>query len=596
MKKKLISKKVFYNSYIIFLVLIGIISIFFFREEKAKNMIAPDINGKPIALKRDQQDVEKIAKISAVSLDEGYDLYQPLAGSSGYRYGPSIIYYEDETMDAYFASQGNNNSEWDWITYRHYDGKNWSKEKIVLQPSGGDLDCYSTCDPAVICFGGYYYLGYTSTICSTDGGINNNIFVARSKNPDGPFEKWNGKGWGGDPWPLIHFEENNTSWGAGEPSFVIADDRLYIYYSWNCPEGFLLKLSTAELTENWPLTVQYEGVVDGKYGDSVDVCFNEKLHKFIGVNVEGFLSDNSGLRFMESDDGINFTESGVLKEHVSQFAHSCGIAKQPNGHIDLDKDLLIGYAYGKKWGQWALHIQGVRLSAYLGERKSFSNHDNVYRDPCDYSGGNNYLTGISVAPRIIDVMITDRFVNIPVYAYSHYGYGELISDSDIYFSDYDESIITISKQRIVPVGTGTTNVTVYYADKYTTFKVIVHDRNYVSRAYPRVMSISSLNTDKNWYIEDEGMNHEIQIRTYMVFEDGIVSEGYNDYGADHPKYPVKAEGSIYHFEYETSDENILTISDSGHVFLHNPGKATIRVTLGNLSYEFEVTVNKRRLN
>lgn len=590
------TKKKFYNTYICFLVLIGIISIFFLREEKIVNVLAPEIDGDIIEHESQEQLLDTSIKIMAETVDNGYDIFKPLAGSSGYRYGPSIIYYEDGSMDAWYASPGNNNSEWDWISYRHYDGELWSREKIVLQPNGGSLDTYSTCDPGVIYFNDYYYLAYTSTICSTDGGINNSIFVARSENPDGPFEKWNGEGWGGDPWPLIHFEENNTNWGAGEPSFVIADNRLYIYYSWNCKEGFTLRLSTAELVDDWPATIHYEGTIEGKNGDSIDVCFDEEHHKFIAINIEGFMNDNSGIKFMESDDGFNFKRSGVIREGISQYAHSCGIAKQKDGHIELDKDLLIGYAYGANWGQWALHVQNIRLSAYLGQRKAFSTENNIRRDPRDHEGGSSYLAGISVAPRVIDVDISDRYADIPVYGYSRYRYIIDINENELSYSDYDEDIIEISKGRIIPKSPGISNVRVSYDDKYTTFKVVVHDKDYVYRKYPEVLSISSLNTERTWYMEDEGVQHEVQIRSYMVFEDGRVSEGYNDRSSDHPSYPVRADGSVYHFEYESANEDILTISDTGDVHLHRPGKTNITVRLGELSYEIEVTVNKRRLN
>ena len=41
-------------------------------------------------------------------------------------------------------------------------------------------------------------------------GLCNQLYVARSKNPNGPFEKWNGNGWGGDPAPIIYYDERDT--------------------------------------------------------------------------------------------------------------------------------------------------------------------------------------------------------------------------------------------------------------------------------------------------------------------------------------------------------------------------------------------------
>ena len=117
----------------------------------------------------------------------GFDVFAPLEGQWGYRYAPSIMYYPDGQMDAWFATPGTT-GEWDWFTYKHSDdaGKTWSEEKVCLQPTPDSMDHFSVCDPGAIYFGGYYYLGYTSTIVNINGGVNNNVFVARSRRPEGP--------------------------------------------------------------------------------------------------------------------------------------------------------------------------------------------------------------------------------------------------------------------------------------------------------------------------------------------------------------------------------------------------------------------------
>ena len=147
-----------------------------------------------------EPDTSKVVNLTLI--DEGHDIYQlPANGNGGWRYGPSYIYYGDGRVDAYFASSGEA-GEWDRITHRSStdNGKTWSAEKIVVYPTPGGMDHYSCCDPGAVYFDGYYYVGYTSTM--NDGGYCNNLFVARSENPDGPFEKWNGSGWGGSPAPV----------------------------------------------------------------------------------------------------------------------------------------------------------------------------------------------------------------------------------------------------------------------------------------------------------------------------------------------------------------------------------------------------------
>ena len=153
-----------------------------------------------------EPDTEKYVKM--VALDSGNDIYTPAKKQSYvYRYGPSLIRNADGSIDAFFSSPGIFD-EWDYLFYRHSPdgGKTWTTEKSVLAPTPDSTDFYSCCDPGVVRFGGYYYLAYTSTV--VEGGVDNDVFVARSKNLDGPYEKWNGEGWGGKPAPIIEYTGN----------------------------------------------------------------------------------------------------------------------------------------------------------------------------------------------------------------------------------------------------------------------------------------------------------------------------------------------------------------------------------------------------
>lgn len=315
---------------------------------------------------QEKEELEPINKVSVSFqiVDEGYDIYMP--NGSGYRYGPSIIYYDDNTVDAYFASPGNY-SEWDWITYRHYDGENWSNEEVVLTPTKNSLDHYSVCDPGVIYFNGYYYLGYTSTTNAAEGGIENSIFVARSENPNGPFEKWNGNGWGGDPKPIIYYEGEEGYWGIGEVSFVIVDDKLYCYYTSISEDGSNERLAIADTSENWPNTLVDQGYVMRKinYQDSSDVIYVDECNLFVALSIENRFQAHSGIAVYQSKDGINFEKVDSVNEGVNKYAHNMGISKKPSGHISIDDNLLVGYAYGftdykNSWGRWATKFQKIQ--------------------------------------------------------------------------------------------------------------------------------------------------------------------------------------------------------------------------------------------
>ena len=75
---------------------------------------------------------------------------------------------------------------WDQASYQHSDdgGKTWTKEEMVLLPTEFSSDHFSVCDPGVARWGGYYYIGYTST--ENEAMVENHVYVARSKFPNGP--------------------------------------------------------------------------------------------------------------------------------------------------------------------------------------------------------------------------------------------------------------------------------------------------------------------------------------------------------------------------------------------------------------------------
>ena len=297
---------------------------------------------------------------------EGQLIYSP-GKYGGYRYGPSIIRNEDGSLDVWFASPGKS-GEWDYIRYRHSDdGISWDEEEIVLKPTSGASDHYSVCDPGVVYFNGYYYLGYTSTTHSD--GTENEVYVARSKNPEGPYQKWNGKGWGKDPVPIITYTDEEGYWGCGEISFVVKDDALYCYYSWICQDGTFTRLSIADLSDDWPLTLKDQGNVihKGAAEDSCDVIYVEDLGLFFAFDVSLRFTENSKVNYYSSSDGIAFDYEGSIDYGLHSCAHNLGISKGKDGHDSSGDELILGYAYAERessdsWGNWYTQFQPIKLS------------------------------------------------------------------------------------------------------------------------------------------------------------------------------------------------------------------------------------------
>lgn len=327
------------------------------------------------------------------SLSPGWNIYDPITDSGGgaynYRYGPSIIINDDDSIDTFYCSPGSNpqGGILDSIRWRHSDdgGLTWD-EQVVLEPTPGSKDKESTCDPGVFKYNGYYYIGYTSTIDLSDT-VASEAYVARSTTIDGPYEKWNGSGWGGNPVPFIEFAEKNiykNIAGAAEPSFVVktnanGDDILYVYYTYQTRESGIwrpkntTRVATVTLKSgstyypNWPGSLSHQGIafergLTSDPDDSMDVKYADSLGKFIGVHIGARMGVNSYAQLMESTDGITFKPGSLPRNYVKQYAHNVGLSGDEWGHLDPADDNFIAYAYGPEWGFWYVHLHPITFA------------------------------------------------------------------------------------------------------------------------------------------------------------------------------------------------------------------------------------------
>ncbi len=546
--------------------------------------------------------------VTMKTTDEGYDVFAPLEGKWGYRYGPSIMYYPDGSADAWFATPGTS-GEWDWFTYKHSDdgGKTWSKEIVCMRPTPDSMDHYSVCDPGVIYFGGYYYLGYTSTIVSTGGGINNNIFVGRSRNPEGPYEKWNGTGWGGDPQPIVYFDEAATAWGAGEISFVVVDGTLYCYYTWTCPDGNFTKVSTAPATEDWPAHMTYRGFAYTKDSsqDSCDVVYIEDIGKFVAFSTFNRFSANAGIALFESDDGIKFTKADIIRTGVAQFCHNMGISKRPDGHVKLSDKLFIGYGYSDgrqdNWGKWATRFQGVELSYYEGDVKSSDSKgrgtllkDYFWKAPDEF-----WPINVGVLPQIVQVRLGDGTYKIPAYWYdTNLGRHEITDPSKVTFDGYDTNVISIDGLTATLKAVGKTEVTIHYEGLSQTFKFYVRPDDFTIGANnPDVATFRPVNDDITVYLKDGGRKHKVQIRGFVIFTDETWGEAYNDKTKSHPDHPAMVDSGIekYLMTFEVENTDVCTVNKTGIINPKSVGTTNVKVTIGGgQSFTVKVTVEESR--
>ena len=517
-------------------------------------------------------------------------VYAPPVDVAGYRYGPSIMYYADGTCDAWFSCNGYA-GEWDWISMKHStDSKTFRGEKVVLTPCADSYDRYSCCDPGVVYFGGYYYLAYTSTIVS--GGINNNIFVARSKSPEGPFEKWNGSGWGGDPAPIIYYDESDLEYGAGAPSLIVVDGVLYVYYAWVCPEGNFLALSTSDTKEDWPARLVSRGEVYENHNgqDSSDVAYLEDAGKFVAFCTEERFKESSGIAVLESEDGLKFRQTGLLRTGLYKFAHNVGVARRPDGHIQLKDPVFVGYAFSdgtnNNWGKWATAFQRVKLELYRGEPEPVNPEERgILKE--------GYLLERDSDPPVIGIAPTNKTVELYkddssgtfafVWLDPMLGAHDITNTNKLKFSGYDRSLISIRGNQIYPKGkAGETRVTVRYGRFQNELKVYVYDDySAFHGSIPR--SIKEFTPVIDEYTLSLSDRHRLQIRGLVRFSDTTWGEAFNDEEmVPARRYPVT---------YEVSDPTVISVSERGIIQPLSAGTATVKVTVsGTLSFNVKVTV------
>ncbi|MCR5106986.1 MAG: hypothetical protein K6B28_02380 [Lachnospiraceae bacterium] len=542
--------------------------------------------------------------------DSGYDIFKPVKENNhDYRYGPSMMLNDDNSIDAWFSAPADGEMEYDWISYRHSDdgGKTWSDEKMVLSPTPGSLDSLSACDPDVFYYDGYYYMGYTSTIDETSNGIDNSVFLARSKSPDGPFEKWNGEGWGKDPKPVVYYDGIWIGWGVGEPSFVILDNTLYLYttkdtYTNDYVRVRTTELRTADLTkEDWPNNLYYQGVVIDRTDtdaensskivdqgdsyilsdcDSADVCYIEEYGKFLAVCTNRRFTEDSSIIYYESDDGITFKRVSELNTNVICGCHNCGIMGDKEAHVKKTDPALIGYAYsgsgGSSWGIWGTRFAPLSIGISDETDRSEEDRDNLkeiltYSDITDH-----YPVMINSDKLVYSAPVGETAFDINYLCYDS-AYNRIGLDPRLVtISDYDGKIIYVRNHQVYPKAEGITTATIEYDGlrRKICFCVLSKEDNALKSTDIK----DFYSPVEEYHLPNDGY-HAIAIRPLCVYRDGTVKELKN------------TNYNNLLFTFESEDENVCTVRDDGVILAVNEGETVITVTHKNgLKYTVKVRV------
>ncbi len=187
-----------------------------------------------------------------------FSLYRNGKTDYGYAYAPTT-FFDSATKKyyRYFCSSPGNNSDgvpteigWDYIrVVSSFDAVLWSAPKVVLY-SKGTVQDLAACDPSIIKMKDYYYLFFSSWRT----GLETFNAVARSKQPEGPFEVWRQQSsnssigyWGSlddiNPAKPIQSPINSdeidqgydtdvvrSNYGLGQPSVVVINQEFHMWY------------------------------------------------------------------------------------------------------------------------------------------------------------------------------------------------------------------------------------------------------------------------------------------------------------------------------------------------------------------------------
>ncbi|MBR3934169.1 MAG: exo-alpha-sialidase [Clostridia bacterium] len=530
--------------------------------------------------------------------DEGKEIYMPRETQSfGYRYGPTIM-CNDGIAEAWFASPGDC-FEADWFTYRRSEdgGKTWSSEKVVMAPTPDSMDWYSVCDPAIFKYGEYYYMGYTSTVFADGGGVGNNGYVGRSKSPTGPFEKWTGEGWGehrtvngkdlhwiGNPAPIIYFDEGWREWGAGEFSFVVKDDVLFIYYTWttHTSDGKFsssTRVATADITrEDWPATIVDKGVaVQRPSGgnDSYDVVFCEDLNKFVALSTDKRFKENSILAVYESDDGLRFKRVNEIKTNISFMCHNCGMSGDYHHHIKSGDLMFLGYAYGNKWGKWATRMHRYDFTLMDEDFYSEDHLENVSRDsklwPHEDNPEKSYLT--MVKPHYLRLHIGESAK--PEFVFYNVCYDK-IPALNVSFSNFDDTVISIENGIVTALAEGYTYVKASQDGFDYEFLVYVHKADVIFDD-PNKVATSFVPMQRKYIATLSGKEVK-QIRGMAIY-------------SDYTKKEICE--AVDRVTYENSNPEVIRVDENGLIYpIGVVGSAKVKAICDGLCFEVDVEITE----
>lgn len=325
-----------------------------------------------------------------------------------YNYCPTVMEESDGTRHVYYCTNTVAGNVTDYIGYRkgtlQGDGSySYSSESIVLSPTADKWDSRHTCDPNIIkgtfTYNSHnysYLLAYLG--CVTSDNSHNEIGLAVSDNPEGPFTKVDALN------PFKHFAGTSGyegwEWGYGQASMISIDKQGQVLFTYTVGE----KNGTYVNVEKWNFSnlnspsqigattkVFTNGLkkVDGTSDptlNNVDFAYDEVSKRIYAIRdnhpnatLYPDVATNAQILYVEphkSDTSIggNLYKFGTWKlvKELNKAStdldrnHNCCLVRDEYGHLNNPSEIecIITDGYENSENNWWQALSTYRLYSY----------------------------------------------------------------------------------------------------------------------------------------------------------------------------------------------------------------------------------------
>jgi hypothetical protein len=299
-----------------------------------------------------------------------------------YAYAPSIV-LKDNTYHVFFCSGGNIFPAWDYIRYVESTdgGQTWSTPVDMLHATAFNGMDLSACDPSVVYFQGFYYMFYGSAITTAPNVFQTVIQVARSTDLTGPYLTYTQRStWEDTPddpqviiKPLLTRTQQPSGYGAGQPSVVVLNGKLLMWYTDDSldagPPGdfraFRLYMIESSDGVTWIPDPNRQTNIEGQ--DSPDIKYDSSSNRFVATWVFNMFSTSPSLVRAFSSDGLTWTsqETVIPAGSFPPFTNNAGATADEMGHL-VPSSAIVGF--GRPYSQTDIDngkfdLDGVFLDA-----------------------------------------------------------------------------------------------------------------------------------------------------------------------------------------------------------------------------------------